>query len=73
MNMHTNVIAEAERVERSNLRDQLQTERLKAIRYRCQVKRLVWAMEGLCNRAEREGVDASYWRAMAAEYGEGAR
>jgi hypothetical protein len=48
-------------------RDQHLDAQLRAERYRGHALRLAWAMQGLCNRAEAAGVDASYYRNLAAE------
>lgn len=65
MNMMTKL--EAERLERSSLRDELSAERLKNVKLEGRVQRTLWQMDGLCNVAEKAGVDVSYWRAIVAQ------
>lgn len=48
-------------------RDVALAAQLEAIRNRAHALRLAWAMQGLCKRAETAGIDATYYRDLAAE------
>lgn len=65
MNMMMPIEAEGARLERAALREQIRELRLAKVRSDGSAKRLLWAVEGLCNRLEKTGADVSYWRDLA--------
>ena len=67
MNAQTKIEVEGERSTRPTLRDIATENWSAAIRAESNIKRLVWALQGLCNVAEKQGVDVTYWRDLAAE------
>ena len=48
----------------TDLHEAAQQNLLAAIRAEAKIKRLTWALEGLCKVAERNGVDVTYWREL---------
>ena len=46
----------------TTLYDAANQNMLEAIRAESRIKHLTWALEGLCNVAERNGIDVTYWR-----------
>ena len=67
--MNAPVKTEAARpyTETDDLRDRLLAAELSAIRNAGMARHAAWAIQGMCNALEREGLDVSYWRTLAAD------